>query len=99
MAFRITAFTYGPLLGIFIVAILTGWKLKGRNLIVLAISTSLLTAGMAAIAWTETLHGAQGFWKNLHETYWPLYVVFDSLWVVFGAYLLREISSQPKTAL
>ena len=71
-------------------AILTGWRLKGRNLSILAISTSFLTVVMAAIAWIETLHGAQGFWKNLHETYWPLYVVFGSLLVVFGAYLSRE---------
>ncbi len=103
LAFRITAFTYGPLFGIFIVAILTGWRLKGRNLSILAISTSFLTVVMAAIAWIETLHGAQGFWKNLHETYWPLYVVFGSLLVVFGAYLFREkgaeFSFQPKTGL
>ncbi len=90
MAFRITALTYGPLLGIFLVAILTGWKIKGRKLNILALSTTFFTAVMAVAAWILTLHGAEGFWKNLHQTYWPLYVVFGALFVVVGAYWMRE---------
>ena len=90
MAFRITALTYGPLLGIFLVAILTGWEIKGRKLNILALSTTFFTAVMAVAAWILTLRGAEGFWRNLHQTYWPLYVVFGALFVVVGAYWMRE---------
>jgi SSS family transporter len=90
LAFRITAFTYGPLLGIFSVAILTGWKIRGQRLIALAGTSTVGVSSLAMVAWIKTLHGSKYFWRDLHQTYWPLYVVFGTLFVFIGAYLLKE---------
>lgn len=93
LAFRITAFTYGPLLGLFSIAILTQWNIKGSRLVFLAGTSTAALGSLAMIAWLKTIQGAHGFWQALHQTYWPLYVVCGTLFVFLGAYLLKESSS------
>ncbi len=97
LAFRLIAFTYGPLLGIFLVAIMTDWKLSARKVIGLMIFPTILTFGLAMTAWGMTTHGAGGFWVPLHQTYWRLYTIFGTLFVSAGAWLLKEQTpiSQP----
>ena len=43
-----------------------------------------------------TTHGAApGFWTELHETYWRLYVIFGALAVPAGCWILREREARP----
>ncbi|HAM35080.1 MAG TPA: hypothetical protein DEB40_01695 [Elusimicrobia bacterium] len=93
LAFRIIAFTYGPLLGIFIVAIMTDWKLSARKVLGLMLTPTILTFGLAMIAWA--LSGGGGFWGELHKTYWRLYTIFGTLFVPMGAWLLKEPAQRP----
>jgi len=90
LAFRLIAFTYGPLLGIFCVAILTKWKLSSRKVLGLMLLPTLATFGLAMTAWWMKTHGGGGFWIPLHDTYWRLYTIFGTLFVPLGAFLLRE---------
>ncbi|MBI4028687.1 MAG: sodium/solute symporter [Verrucomicrobia bacterium] len=96
LGFKIVAFTYGPLLGAFGVAILTDWRISPRKLLLLmlGITAVLLTFGM--IAWFQATHGGtSGFWLALHKTYWRLYVILGALLVPVGVFFLRDCS--PKT--
>ncbi|MDE2293416.1 MAG: sodium/solute symporter [Elusimicrobia bacterium] len=106
LAFRLIAFTYGPLLGIFAVAIMTDWEVPERRIVPLML---VLTAGIfasAMYAWHVYLtlpsfatpeastaffaaHRALAFWKAVHTDYWRLDVVFGSLLMVLGAFLMR----------
>jgi SSS family transporter len=92
LAFRIIAFTYGPLLGIFMVTIMTDWKVPARKILPVMFGTTALTFGLAMTAWYMTTHGApaEGFWGQLHGTYWRLYVIFGALAVPAAAYVMRE---------
>lgn len=90
LAFRLIAFTYGPLLGVFAVAIMTDWRIPSRKLIALMLSTTLIFFGLAMSAWWMTTHGGSAFWVQLHKTYWRLYIIFGPLIVAGGAYLMRE---------
>ena len=90
LAFRIISFTYGPLLGVFTVAILTDWRVSARRIVALMISYTLASFGLAMYAWWAATHGGSAFWMALHQTYWRLYVIFGALLVPLGAYLLRE---------
>ena len=93
LAFRMVAFTYGPLLGIILVATLTDWKVSGRKALGLMLSSTTLTLTLAVVAWWQTTHGAPpGFWTELHKTYWRLYVIFGALAVPAGCWVLRERS-------
>lgn len=93
LAFRMVAFTYGPLLGVFAVALLTEWRVPTRKLIVLMISLTCLFLTLAMAAWWMTAHGSTSvFWTQLHQTYWRLYVVLGALAVPAGAYIMREES-------
>lgn len=90
LAFRLIAFTYGPLLGIFLVAIMTDWKLSAKKVLGLMLTPTILTFCLAMTAWGMASHGAGGFWVPLHQTYWRLYTIFGTLFVPIGAWLLRE---------
>ncbi|MDE2040411.1 MAG: hypothetical protein KGO96_12120 [Elusimicrobia bacterium] len=95
LAFRVVAFTYGPLLGLFATAILTDWKVKARRILPVMFGSTALTFGLEMWSWHMTLAGAHGFWLQLHETYWRLYVVFGALVVPAAAYLMREPAGLP----
>lgn len=91
LAFRMVAFTYGPLLGTILVATLTDWKIDGRKVLGLMIACTALTFSLGMTAWWLTTHGAApGFWTELHKTYWRLYVIFGALAVPAGCWVLRE---------
>jgi SSS family transporter len=90
LAFRLISFTYGPLLGIFIVVILTDWEIKPRRIIALMLSLTAVFFGLAMTAWYVCGHGGQGFWIPLHQTYWRLYVPAGALLVPAACWLMRE---------
>jgi hypothetical protein len=91
LAFRMVAYTYGPLLGTILVATLTDWKIEGRKVLGLMISSTALTFGLAMAAkWQVDHHTVSVFWRQLHETYWRLYVIFGALAVPAGCWFLRE---------
>jgi SSS family transporter len=91
LAFRCVAFTYGPLLGTTLVATLTDWKVDGRKVLGLMLTSTALTLTLAMTAWWMTTHGAApGFWTEMHKTYWRLYVIFGALAVPAGCWVLRE---------
>jgi Na+/proline symporter len=98
LAFRLIAFTYGPLLGIFVVTIMTDWKLSPRKVLGLMITPTVLTFAMAMLAWHMSTHGGGPFWHQLHGTYWRLYTIFGTLFVPVGAWLLNENEKQPMPA-
>ncbi len=91
LAFRMVAFTYGPLLGTTLVATLTDWKIDGRKVLGLMLASTAFTLTLGITAWWMTTHGAApGFWTELHKTYWRLYVIFGALAVPAGCWVLRE---------
>ena len=91
LAFRMVAFTYGPLLGTTLVATLTDWKIDGRKVLGLMLASTAFTLTLGVTAWWMTTHGAApGFWTELHKTYWRLYVIFGALAVPAGCWVLRE---------
>jgi Na+/proline symporter len=90
LAFRLIAFTYGPLFGLFCVAIMTDWRVKASRILPLMFSYTLGTFALAMAAWWFATHGGNGFWVELHKTYWRLYIVGGGLFVPLGAYFLRE---------
>ncbi len=91
LAFRMVAYTYGPLLGTTLVATLTDWKVDGRRVLGLMLSCTALTFGLAMTAkWRVDHHTATAFWTQLHATYWRLYVIFGALAVPAGCWMLRE---------
>jgi solute:Na+ symporter, SSS family len=90
LAFRIIAFTYGPLLGMFAVAIMTDWKIPARRILPIMFATTALTFSCGMTAWWMTTHGATGFWVDMHKTYWRLYVIFGALIVPAVAYFLKD---------
>jgi SSS family transporter len=99
LAFRLIAFTYGPLLGIFIVTIMTDWKLSARQVLGLMIIPTALTFAMAMLAWFMSTHGGGPFWSELHGTYWRLYTIFGTLFVPAGAWLMQKPGPQDAQAL
>ncbi|MFA6030266.1 MAG: sodium/solute symporter [Elusimicrobiota bacterium] len=97
LAFKIVSFTYGPLLGVFLTAIFTDWKVPARRLIVLMLAVTLSTFALGMTAWQLTPAGVtEGFWAQLHLTYWRLYIIFGALAIPAGSYFLRE--KAPTTA-
>ncbi|MBI5240696.1 MAG: sodium/solute symporter [Elusimicrobia bacterium] len=98
LAFRIIAFTYGPLLGIFVVAIMTDWKLSARKVLGLMLCPTVLTFSLAMLAWYQSTHGGGPAWRELHKTYWRFYTIFGTLFVPAGAWLLREKDERPAAA-
>ncbi|MBI5630630.1 MAG: sodium/solute symporter [Elusimicrobia bacterium] len=90
LAFRIVSFTYGPLLGVFSLAILTDWKVESRKIIALMLSTTACFLVLALAAWWQSSHGGGPFWIALHKTYWRLYVILGALIIPCGAYFMRE---------
>ena len=98
LAFRLIAFTYGPLLGIFVVTIMTDWKLSARQVLGLMITPTVITFATAMLAWYMSTHGGGPFWTQLHGTYWRLYTIFGTLFVPVGAWLLNEPAQPPHPA-
>jgi len=98
LAFRIISYTYGPLLGVFATAFMTDWRVPARRIVGLMLGTTLVTFTLGMFAWWMAAHGATGFWKDLHATYWRLYVIFGALAIPAGAYLLREPAPVPVAA-
>lgn len=97
LGFRIVAYTYGPLLGVFLVVIFTNWRIPSRRLVPLMLVITLALLSLGSIARAEVLAGAtSGLWFHLHTTYWRLYVIVGALLVPGIGYFLREKS--PKTA-
>ncbi|MDE2491052.1 MAG: sodium/solute symporter [Elusimicrobia bacterium] len=91
LAFRMVAYTYGPLLGTILVATLTNWKVDGRKVLGLMLACTVLTFGLEMTAWYLVAHGTTSvFWTELHHTYWRLYVIFGALAVPAGCWLMRE---------
>ena len=90
LAFRLIAFTYGPLFGLFAVAIMTDWKVPSRRILPLMFGWTAFSFGLAMTAWWMTTHGADGFWKALHQTYWRLYIVAGALIMPAGAWFMKE---------
>lgn len=91
LAFRMVCFTYGPLLGVFVVALMTDWRVSPRRLIALMACTTISFFALAMLAWWVTTQGStSAFWLGLHQTYWRLYIVAGALIVPAGAYLMRE---------
>jgi SSS family solute:Na+ symporter len=91
LAFRMIAYTYGPLLGLFIVAILTDWTLSPGKIIPIMLTPTLICFGLAMYAWHATTLGtASPFWTGLHQTYWRLYVVAGTLFVPAAAWFLKD---------
>ena len=91
LAFRMVAFTYGPLLGTTLVATLTDWKVDGKKVLGLMLASTAFTLTLGITAWWMTTHGAApGFWTELHKTYWRLYVIFGALAIPAGCWVLRE---------
>ncbi len=88
LAFRMVAFTYGPLLGTTLVATMTDWKVDGRKVLGLMLGCTALTFALGMAAWHQAGHGA--FWTQLHATYWRLYVIFGALAVPAGCWALRD---------
>jgi SSS family transporter len=99
LAFRLIAFTYGPLLGIFIVTIMTDWKLSPRQVLGLMLAPTLITFFLAMLAWFMSTHGGGPFWTELHGTYWRLYTIFGTLFVPAGAWLLNKGEARPLPAV
>ncbi len=98
LAFRLIAFTYGPLLGIFIVTIMTDWKLSARQVLGLMLTPTVITFATAMLAWCMSTHGGGPFWTQLHGTYWRLYTIFGTLFVLVGAWLFNVSDERPVPA-
>jgi SSS family transporter len=91
LAFRMVAYTYGPLLGTTLVATMTDWKIDGRKVLGLMLSSTVFTFTLAMTAKWQVDHGtASVFWTQLNATYWRLYVIFGALAVPAGCWVLRE---------
>ncbi|HVE11758.1 MAG TPA: hypothetical protein VNI01_00065, partial [Elusimicrobiota bacterium] len=90
LAFRMISFTYGPLLGLFLVTILTDWKVQARKILPVMFGYTLVSFSLAMTAWWVTTSGGHGFWVSLHKDYWRYYVILGALIVPASAYVLRE---------
>jgi solute:Na+ symporter, SSS family len=91
LGFKIVGFTYGPLLGIFCVAILTNWRVSSSRIIPLMIATTAVTATLGIAAYLITKEaGASDFWTGLQNKWWRLYVIGGALAVIGGSYLLKD---------
>ena len=91
LAFRLISFTYGPLLGLFVVTILTDWQVSPRRLLPVMILFSVCSFATAMTAWhISSQPGATGFWVNLHRDYWRFWIIGGALIVPAWAWLVRE---------
>jgi Na+/proline symporter len=87
LAFRVVGFTYGPLLGIFAVAILTRWRVPSGRLIGLMLSLSTVFFALSMIAWVMTAPsaGMPGWWHELHQ-WMSAHVGWHQFWVKLHDY-------------
>ncbi|MBI5202705.1 MAG: sodium/solute symporter [Elusimicrobia bacterium] len=94
LAFKLISFTYGPLLGLFSVAILTDWNVNARKVIPVMVLYSVVSFTIAMFAWHfATQPGAMGFWVDLHKTYWRFWIIGGALIVPAWAWLIKEPGS------
>ncbi len=98
LAFRLVAFTYGPLLGIFCVAIMTKWRLATWKVVPIMLIPTILTFATSMTAWYLTTHGGSQFWVKLHKDYWQLYIIFGALFVPLAAWLSRDRGEDAATS-
>lgn len=97
LGFRIVAFTYGPLLGVFLVAILTDWKISSGKIIFLMTGITLFFFVLGMFSWrvdiTKTagiFAGAESFFIKLHRVYWRFYVILSALLIPLFSFFLRD---------
>jgi SSS family transporter len=90
LGFKVVSFTYGPLLGVFLVAILTNWKIHGWKLIELMIAITLILLTLGLTAYFKSKGLTSGFWFELHTKWWRLYVIAGALLVPLVGYFLRN---------
>lgn len=98
LAFRIIAFTYGPLFGAFSAAILTDWKLSPRKMQALMLAFTVGTFTVAMTAWHLSVPAGSGFWDRMHASYWQWDVIVGAVGVFCGAWLLKEPAGVPALA-
>ncbi|MHB2025513.1 MAG: sodium:solute symporter family transporter [Elusimicrobiota bacterium] len=98
LAFRLISYTYGPLLGLFAVALMTDWTISSKDAAWLMILPTILLVAIETAAWRLSGGGSVGFWGEIHATYWRLYVVFGALFVPAGAWILKSRApARPRT--
>lgn len=91
LGFKIVSFTYGPLLGVFLVAILTTWKVRPWRLIAMMLVTTLVLFALGMTAYAQVKMGVKsGPWFEIHTTFWRLNVIVGALAVLLGAWLLKD---------
>ncbi len=90
LGFRMVSFTYGPLLGLFALAVLTDWRVSSRPLVGLMLGSTAVTLTLAILAGKLSPGDGSGFWRALHADYWRLYVPGGALAVFFGARMFRQ---------
>ncbi|MBI3547863.1 MAG: sodium/solute symporter [Elusimicrobia bacterium] len=112
LAFRAISFTYGPLLGIFGVALLTDWKVPARKLLPIMFAWTICSFLFAMIAWHATAGGPSAFGSlasthpglshfliRMHKDFWRFYIILGALVMPAAAFLMREPSeSRPAAA-
>lgn len=91
LSFKMVPFTYGPLLGVFLVALLTNWQVKPRRMLALMLATTavFLTLAFAAYKLADATNPTS-IWTMLDRDYWRLYVVFGALGLPLAAYFLKD---------
>jgi SSS family solute:Na+ symporter len=91
LAFRMISFTYGPLLGLFMVVIMTNWKVSAKKIVPIMLTPTIVFLAMAMYAWHVTTGGtATPFWKELHATWWRLYIIAGALVVPAACWLVKD---------
>ena len=89
LAFRIVGFTYGPLLGVFLVAMMTEWVVQPALLLAMMFSYTTVAAVFGIYANFAVKAGSTAaLWVHLDKK-WPLFVVVGALFVFFGSAVLR----------
>jgi Na+/proline symporter len=99
LAFRLIAFTYGPLLGIFSVTILTDWKVSARKLLPVMYVWTIGSFLLAMVAWQSTVaakdpsgHAAFAAWMTAHASsgdfLQKLHTDYWRYYIILGALLI-----------
>lgn len=90
LGFKIVAFTYGPLLGLFAVCILTKWKIAPKKIITLMITMTLFLTTIGYCANEFSQNAKEGFWFAMQTKYWRLYIIVGALSIPAIGYFLRD---------
>ena len=97
LGFRMVSFTYGPLLGLFALAILTDWRVPSKSLVGLMLGSTAVSLTLAILAWKLSPGDGAGFWRALHADYWRLYVPAGAAVVFLGGRATRQGAGTPGT--